>query len=67
MIYAIPGQKKNPTKKLYTFRQIHSSDIINCRLDYIFMLHKLQEFSINTDIIPAFHINHSSILATISN
>ena len=25
---------RNPTKKLYTFRQNHSSGIINCRLDY---------------------------------
>ena len=67
MIYVISGERKNPTKKLYTFTQNHSSGMINCRLDYIFILNKLQEFSSNTDIIPAFYTNHSSNLATISN
>ena len=33
---------KNSTKKLYTFKQNHSSGIINRRLDYIFILNKLQ-------------------------
>ena len=28
---------RNPTKKLYTFRQNHSAGIINRRLDYIFI------------------------------
>ena len=45
---------RNPTKKLYTFRQNHSSGIINRRLDYIFISNKLQEFSNDTKIIPAF-------------
>ena len=62
MIYAITREKKS-----YTFRQNHSSDIINRRLDNTFILNKLQEFSNKTDIIPAFHTNHSSVLATISN
>ena len=58
---------RNPTKKLYTFRQNHSSGIINCRLDYIFISNKLPEFSNDTDIIPAFKTDHSSVLVTISN
>ena len=58
---------RNPTKKLYTFRQNHSSGIINRRPDYIFILNKLQEISNDTGIIPAFKINHSSVLDTISN
>ena len=33
---------KNSTKKLYTFKQKHSSGIINRRLDYIFISNKLQ-------------------------
>ena len=45
---------RNPTKKLYTFRQNHSSGIINRRLDYIFISNKFQEFSNDTNIIPAF-------------
>ena len=53
---------RNPTKKLYTFRQNHSSGIINRRLDYIFLSNKLQEFSNDTNIIPAFKTDHSSVL-----
>ena len=58
---------RNPTKKLYTFRQNHSSGIINRRLDYIFISNKLQEFSNDTNIIPAFKTDHSSVSVTISN
>ena len=58
---------RNLTKKSYTFKQNHSSGIINRRLDYIFILNKLQEFSNDTDIIPAFKTDHSSVLITISN
>ena len=58
---------RNPTKKLYTFRRNHSSGIINLRLDYIFISNKLQEFSNDTKIIPAFKTYHSSVLVTISN
>ena len=54
-------------KKSYTFRQNHSSGIINRRLDYIFISNKFQKFSNDTDIIPAFKTDHSSILVTISN
>ena len=45
---------RNPTKNIYTFRQNHSSGIINRRLDHIFISNKLQEFSNDSDIIPAF-------------
>ena len=41
--------------------------MINRRLDYIFISNKLQEFSNDTNIIPAFKTHHSSFLATISN
>ena len=57
---------RKPTKKLYTFRESHSSGIINRSLDYTFISNKLQEFSNNPDIFPAFKIDHSSILVTIS-
>ena len=60
-------ENKKFNKKLYSFRQNHSSSIINRRLDYIFISNQLQEFSNDTDIIPAFKTNHSSILVTISN
>ena len=58
---------RNPKKKLYTFRQNHCSGIINRRLYYIFISNKLEEFSNDTDIIPAFKTDHSSVLVTISN
>ena len=47
-------RRGNPTKKLYTFKQNHSSSIINRRLDHIFISNKLQEFSDDSDIILAF-------------
>ena len=58
---------RNPTKKLYTFRQNHSPGIINRKLDYVFISNKLQKFSNDTDIILAFKTDHSPILFTISN
>ena len=54
-------------KKSYTFRQNHSSDIINRRLDYIFISNKFNEFPNDTDIIPAFKTDHSPGLVAISN
>ena len=56
---------RNPTKKLQTFRQNHSTGIISRRLDYIYISNKLQEFCNDTDIIPAFKTNHSFALVTI--
>ena len=58
---------RNPPKTLDTFIQNHSSGIINRRLDYIFISNKLQEFSNDTGVIPAFKTNHSSVLITSSN
>ena len=58
---------RNPTKKLYTLRQNHSSGIKNCRLVYIITLHKLQEFSNYTHIISAFKTDHSSVSVIIIN
>ena len=53
-------------KKSYLRNQNHSSGIINRRLNYIFILNKLQEFSNETDI-SAFKTDCSSVLVTISN
>ena len=61
----LKNQKSN--KKSYTFKQNHSSVIINRRLDFIFISNKLQEFSNDTDINQAFKTGHSSALVTISN
>ena len=58
---------KNPLEKSFTFRQNHFSGIINRRLDYIFISNKLQQSSNKAIILPAFKINHSSILVIISN
>ena len=60
-------ENKKSSKKIYTFRQNHSSGITNCILDYIFILNKLQEFFNDTDTIPAFKTDHSSVLVTIFN
>ena len=60
-------ENKKSKKKLYTFRQNHSSGILNRRLDYTFISNELQEFFNDTDIISAFKTNHSSVLVTISN
>ena len=57
----------NPTRKSYTFRKNHSSGIINRRLDYVFISNKVQEFSYDTDIIPAFKTDHLPVLIAISN
>ena len=65
-IYAL-SEEKNPTKKIYTFRQKHSPGTVNCWLDYIFISNKPKKFCSDTDIIPAFKTAYSSALVTISN
>ena len=60
-------ENNKSNKKLYNFRPNHSSGIMNCRLDYIFKSNKFRKFSNDTDIIPAFKTDHSSVLVTISN
>ena len=44
---------KHPKTKTFTFRQIHFSDFIQRRLDYIFVLQNLQERTRNVDILNA--------------
>ena len=58
---------RNPTKNYILLGKNSSYGITNRRLDYIFILNKLQEFSNDAYIIPAFKIDHSSVLVTISN
>ena len=58
---------RNPLEKEFTIRQSHSSSIINCRLDYIFISKKLQEFSNKAIKLPALKTDHSSVSAIISN
>ena len=45
---------RNPTKKLYSFRENHSSGIINRRLNYMFISNKLQEFQLLKPMILLF-------------
>ena len=45
---------RNSTNLFFTFKQNQFSGIINRRLNYIFTSNKLQEFSNDTNIIPAF-------------
>ena len=58
---------RNPLEKSFTFRQNHSSVILNCRLDYIFISNKLQEFSNKAITLPAYKTDHSSVSVIISN
>ena len=60
-------ENKKSKKKLYAFRQNHSSGILNRRLDYIFISNELQGFFNDTDIISAFKTDHSFVLVTIPN
>ena len=45
---------RNPTKKLYSFRENHSSGMINRRLDYMFKSNKLQELQLLKPMILLF-------------
>ena len=58
---------RNPLEKSFTFQQNQSSGILNCKLDYIFISSKLQEFSNKAIIFPAFKTDHSSVSVIISN
>ena len=58
---------RNPLEKSFTFRQNHSSGILNRRLDYIFISNKLQEFSNKAITLPGFKTDHSSVSVIISN
>ena len=53
---------RNPKAKQYTFRQKHVSGFFQRRLDYFFISNSIQEFILDTDIIPAISSDHSPIL-----
>ena len=67
MFYALCEEYKIHKKNHILLGKNHSYDIINRRLDYIFISNNFKEFSNDTNIIPAFKTNHSSGLVTISN
>ena len=53
---------KNPKTKQYTFRQKYVSGFPHRRLDYFFISNNIQEFILDTDIIPAISTDHLPIL-----
>ena len=57
---------RNPKAKQYTFRQKHVSGFLQRRLDYFFISNTIQEFILDTDIIPAISSDHSPILISFS-
>ena len=57
---------RNPKAKQYTFRQRHVSGFVQRLLDYFFISNNIQEFIVDTNIIPASTSNHSPILISFS-
>ena len=57
---------RNPKKKRYTFRQNHASGFLQRRLDYFLISNSIQEFVIDTKILPAFLSDHSPLLISYS-
>ena len=55
-------RKRNPKAKQYTFQQKHVSRFFQRRLDYFFISNNIQEFILDTWIIPATSSDHSPIL-----
>ena len=53
---------RNPKAKQYTFQQKHVSRFFQRRLDYFFISNNIQEFILDTGIIPATSSDHSPIL-----
>ena len=51
---------RNPKAKQYTFRQKHVSGFLQGRSDYFFISNNIQEFILDTDIIPAISSDHIS-------
>ena len=51
---------RNPKAKQYTFRQKHVSGFLQRRLDYFFISNNIQEFILDTNIIPAISSDHST-------
>ena len=52
---------RNPKRQRFTFRQNHSTGIIQRRLDYFFISNSFQESIKTTDTLAAFSTNHSAI------
>ena len=57
---------RNPKKKVFTFRQNHSSGFLQRRLDYFFVSNNIEEFVIDAKVLPAFLSDHSPILISYS-
>ena len=57
---------RNPKAKQYTFWQKHVSGFFQSRLDYFFISNNIQEFILDTDIIPAISSDHSPVLISFS-
>ena len=57
---------KIPKAKQYTFRQKYVSWVLQRRLDYFFISNNIQEFILDTDIIPAISSDHSPVLISFS-
>ena len=57
---------RNPKKCKYTARQKYLSEIIQRRLDYIFMSQNLQEYVEKSDDLNASSTDHSPVFSSIS-
>ena len=57
---------RNPKKKVFSFRQNHSSGFLQRRLGYFFVSNNIQEFVIDAKVLPAFLSDHSPILISYS-
>ena len=66
MIYVISRELETLIKNQLPSNKNHSSGILNCRLDYILISNKLQQFSNKAIILPAFKTDHSSVSVIVS-
>ena len=57
---------RNLKAKQYIFRKKYVSGFLQRRLDYFFISNNIQEFILDTNIIPAISSDHSSILISFS-
>ena len=67
MIYVISQELETLIKNQLPYNKNHLSGILNCRLDYILISNKLQEFSNRAITLPAFKTDHSSVSVIVSN
>ena len=58
---------RNLKRKNVTFRQIHSTEFIERRLDYIFISNCLQEFVNYIDVLSAISTDRSPVSILLSN